>query len=360
MKNVTRTFLSLLLFFNLKLASAAEEYTRHNLDLVDNVIVPGYTFLFESTMSFNSQIRQFCSYDANLTVADLRLGYHDVMDKWQALQWLKTGPGETLLRNHRFQMWPDKHGTGARQTRKILIEKDTAVFEPKRFATGSVAVQGLPIVERLLFDTSETAQPLRGMNKQVDSLDFRCLFLQTVSQNLVQIAGELEAEWKGAYRTAIQTPGEANDYYESPRAATANFLSLISTQLIFMVDNKLKSPLGLLKKNQKVRYKKSESWRSERSIRNIKLNLSALHAAFVSNLDPLITDDGRKRYYQTIWREVELVFSQLPDSIVDSIDEQHEKLLEATENLSMLQQVITQELSAELELPLGFNGLDGD
>ena len=121
------------------------------------------------------------------------------MDDWQSLQWLRAGPAERFLRYYRFQIWPDRHGTVARQIRKLLRDETINVLDEKRFVQSSVAIQGLPAMEWLLFEQEQTDQAFVYNG----SPTFRCHFLKAISANLKNISSGLLADWEATTKRLL-------------------------------------------------------------------------------------------------------------------------------------------------------------
>src|SRR3546814_13295273 len=75
------------------------------------------------------------------------------MDAWTAVQHLRFGPSLLFLRYDRIEFWPDKRGVVRRHLSQLLSEQDAEALQLRPFANGSVAVQGFPGLERLLFES---------------------------------------------------------------------------------------------------------------------------------------------------------------------------------------------------------------
>lgn len=347
----------LLLFLCSACANDADKaFARNNRMLVDRIIVPHYQVLAMSATSLHSDITHYCQGDESIGLDDIDRGYHQTMDAWQSVQWLRTGPSDNRLSHYRFQLWPDKNGTGARQIRKMLHEMDLDKLEETRFRKGSVAVQGLPAMERLIFDRKSGTQPFLVNG----TATFRCYYLQAIAYNLEAISTELEKSWNGYYRKAIFNAGPGNEIFSSPVEPTGEFLSQISLQLEFILKLKLQSPLGLLEGKKKVRLKQSESWRSERSITNVLQNLQVLHDAYKIVLLPHVQSEELITKLEKLWESTIDRFSVLPNSMRTALSDHEKSLLDGLEKISLLSDLIANELSADIGIPIGFNSLDGD
>lgn len=74
------------------------------------------------------------------------------MDARQRAEPTAVGPATENGRASRIEYWPDRRGTGARQRRAVLQERDPSLLAVGGLAGKSVAVQSLSAFERLLFD----------------------------------------------------------------------------------------------------------------------------------------------------------------------------------------------------------------
>jgi predicted lipoprotein len=88
---------------------------------------------------------------------------------WSNVEILRFGP---ITENRRFERlfhWPDPKGLGQRQIEAALKSRDEAVTQPDELAGKSVALQGLPALEYLLYGNG--AEILAGAPAVDDSRD---------------------------------------------------------------------------------------------------------------------------------------------------------------------------------------------
>ena len=145
------------LFVALVVASAARAdvdvpeaaYAEVNAALVRHHIAPRYEHLATAAADFDAAIA--CDDGVARDRAALRPSYDAVMDAWMAVRHIRFGPVRLFMRNYRLYFWPEARGKIAGAVDEILAADDPARFEDDRFASASVAVQGLPAVEVLLF-----------------------------------------------------------------------------------------------------------------------------------------------------------------------------------------------------------------
>ena len=312
--------------------------------------------LAASTESLDANVIHSCGARRSFDLKSIRIHYHRVMDDWQSLQWLRAGPAERFLRYYRFQIWPDRHGTVARQIRKLLRDETINVLDEKRFVQSSVAIQGLPAMEWLLFEQEQTDQAFVFNG----SPTFRCHFLKAISANLKNISSGLLADWGGYYKEAITNPGVGSDLYATPIESASVFLSQLSTQLTFIFETKLQEPLGLKNEGDKTRLKYAESWRSARSLNNVLQNLRTLYQVYTIVMMPLLESKELHKSYRNSWESTIRKFEALPKSLQLAHLDHQQKLLESVASVLLLQKMITSQLNNEIKIPISFNELDGD
>lgn len=137
-----------------------EQYQRLNQVLIEQHILPRYRALASATAELAERTERFCGAPEESGLASVRAGFHAAADAWQAVQHLRFGPVELFLRSRRCAFWPDPRDTVGRGMAPILAEQDRQAISAESFAAGNVAIQGLPALERLLFDDGAGARLL--------------------------------------------------------------------------------------------------------------------------------------------------------------------------------------------------------
>lgn len=356
----TRLPIGLLVLFLASLPGTGRcDETTYNLKAIDGYILPGYARLAVTSEQLAKEMRSFCHTPDEDRWSQARAAYHQAMDSWQYIQVIRFGPIEHSLRGYRMQFWPDKRQSVSRHLARLLDKPDPNALEPQTFANASVALQGFSALERLLFDPDT----LSGEFGQSGTNAFHCQLMQAITRNMAGIAKALLSEWqKGAssHRALIASASLGNKAYADGAEVSARLFNSLFTQIELMLDGKLLAPLG--ESLQMARGRRSESWRSSRSLRNLTTNLQAVQKltqlAFISRLaDPLLNkriEDQMAICHQRI----EHIALPLHLAVADSSQRQHVKRLLAA--LSKLKQILITELAPALEIPIGFNSLDGD
>ncbi len=356
----TRTTIPMTLVFALAvlaLPAIGSERVAAVLALADEVIIPDYVELQDAAEHFEAAATNSCGAQGSTEPAPLRADFHDLMDAWERVQWLRQGPAEFSFRHQRMQYWPDKHGSGSRQFRRFLLDVDRAALEPDNLRDGSVALQGLPAVERLLFSNAADAGDFTS-GEGGDG--FICAWLVALAGNIAEITVNLVRDWRGPYREALADPNLDNPFFESDRVSISIFLTQLVTQIELMQTAKIAAPLGDAATGGNLDRREAESWRSGRSLRDLRINLAALREASDAFLAPLLTGDAARAALEERWDQAAAPLAGLADGYAALEKSDYAVVAEALARVQVLQAFLRNEVSAAIDVPLGFNSLDGD
>ena len=334
----------------------AGAYKQLNSDLVTHHVIPRYAALETALAGFDQAAGAYCAAPSNAGFVALRTAYGAASDAWQGVQHIRFGPVDLFMRQQRFAMWPDPRNTVGRQLAEMLKSGERDRISQKSFETGSVAVQGLPALERLLYDDAPPA-------------GFACEAVTAISGNLAGMATDVLRAWRDDYARTVAKAGEAGTHYQSASEATLDLFKSLHTAVELVADHKLARPLGGSAKDAKPQL--GESWRSGRSMENIRLNLRAAEALylgegggqgfghFVRDVagDKKLDDLFRRAFRQTI-ATADSVSLPLKEAVKDK--DERVKLVQLAKETAALKQLLATRLTGALDIPLGFNALDGD
>ena len=154
---------------------------------------------------------------------------------------IRFGP---VAQEHRFERifyWPDPKGLGTRQIREVLAKQDKSVTEQTGLVGKSVALQGLPALEYLLYGDGAATLEKGGAEGT-----FRCGFAEAVAGNLAGIAKEIVDGWQdGApYTKSYLEPGPANPAYHTAKEVTLELFKTFTAGIEWVRDQKLAKTLG--------------------------------------------------------------------------------------------------------------------
>jgi hypothetical protein len=226
----------------------------------------------------------------------------------------------------------------------MLQAADAAALAPDRFAAATVALQGLPAVERLIYGES-LATPRDGA--------FGCRLIGAIAVNVHAIAADALAEWQAL--PADETTADG-------------LIDSLMTQLQVIGDLKLLRPLGGNAAAAKPRL--AESWRSAQSGRNVRINIEALADLYsgAAGADlrtaAAAADDGQGRLealddgFAVAVRTAARLDDGLAPDLADEPRRRTVKFLGV--HLSGLRELVAGTVAPAMGVTLGFNALDGD
>jgi len=333
---------------------SSENWTEVNLAVTDDQVIPRYAAFATASATLEQVAENFCANPGEGSLAAFRVGFHDSMDAWQLIQHVQFGPITYFNWNYRMQYWPDENGTGARQLDTLISSQNASALEPDNFARESVGVQGLPALERLLF----AEDSLSAM--QADA--FRCDVAQAISRNISEMASGVYDRWVEEFRTTVANADERG-FFESSEDATIDFMKAQVEPVRRIQQQKLEDILG--ESEARVRVRRAESWRSERSIRNVRLNVRALGGLFNGSGDQLslgtVLLDEDVDTINEKFATLNTMLAALPDSLEAALaqEEGYEQLVAVASGLDALFEALEAALK-NTDLYLGFNSLDGD
>ncbi|MBI1246069.1 MAG: hypothetical protein GC202_13790 [Alphaproteobacteria bacterium] len=292
-----------------------------------NHIVPAYAQLSAATGAFADLAAKGCA-DREA----LRGGFEATVNAWEGVQHIRFGPAEWFDRGARFEFWPDPRDIVGRQLAGIFTKRQIPAFEDS-----SVAIQGLTALERVLWDDDG--------RKLADS--FVCRWVSAATAGLAAMARDMEAEWRAdkffATRPAVDS---ARDVFKALHLAVE-----------LVADHKLARPLGA--NAAAARPHLAEFWRSRLSGQAVAANLDAaadLFAAMVPFVpDQALADEVTRRLsaLRAKARGLDLDAGFADPAARPEIDG-------LRKDLRALKELLATRMTAVLDLPLGFNGLDGD
>ncbi|MEZ5593226.1 MAG: imelysin family protein [Gammaproteobacteria bacterium] len=337
----------------------ADDYRDFNVALAEQYLMPRYYALEEATAQQQHTLTTFCQAPDAEGLAQSQSAFHASMDAWMQIQHVRLGPIQLAFRAERINHWPERRNAVSKTLRKWLAEKDQALLDPDTFATSSVAGQGLPTLERLLFAPDALQQYRED--------DYRCQLTLAIGRNLATISREVVTEWQQQVLPVLVVGGEHPIYFENPEAATRQLLTDLQTLLQVITDQKLEQVLG--KTSAEAKPKQAENRRSDRSIRNLLLNLASARAMYADTQSGFVrlmphTPDAEAlnaRIAQAL-TTAESALKTLEKPLDQAVQDPSEraKIEQALKATRSIRNALQDEIPAMLGINTGFNSLDGD
>lgn len=334
--------------------------------LLANVMPPQLDALHTAAASLAADMSGFCKKPDQDGLDKMRDDFNTAMDRWQEVQPWRMGPLMTDGRDQLIEYWPDKHGTATRQFRMLLRNKPPLYTDPAKIADASAALQGFPALEEVLFNPKLAGQILAADKDGT----YLCQYGVAITSNLEKLTGQIVADWPAFADGMINAGPDSMDYPTSKFAATDLYRALHEGMLI-IISQKLARPLGEGPEDAKA--ERAESWRSERSLRNISHNLKSLFAIYDGELNGagesgkgmvalLGADSLLDRSFRLNWQKIRDASDALPDSMVAVLAEPggFDKIQDLENQVAYGVMLVENDVGGHTELGGGFNALDGD
>jgi len=331
-------------------------------------LLPRYASLADATAKQEQVWADFCRQPSADGFAAVRAAFQSGMDAWMPVQHVHVGPVSLQTRTERIYFWPERKNAVTRQVGALLQSGDAAALAPDQLAQASVAVQGFPALQLLLYEGDDPAQPFLAGDP---AAAYRCAYGAAVARNLKAIAGQLVDGWTAAIGVLAAVPPQSGKDYglpDSPKETAQQMFTDLLTLFQLVGDFKLGLPLD--ESLEKPKPKLAESWRSGRSLRNVGLNLDSAAAmygkdrasGFRSLLPPGADNDAIDQQiidgFATAIAAQRAVSMPLDVAVADPVGRPQVETLLA--DIRQVRNLVSQRLAPVVGLSLGFNGLDGD
>jgi predicted lipoprotein len=329
------------------------------------VIIPAYEAFGDAARSLQGGLDALCREPTEENLKEARAQFANTATAWARVQYISFGPVAVHQRAFRVEYWPDKRNVVGRQLADVLAKRDVAALDLQRFATTTGGVQGLPALERLLFAEDARAKLQPGE----EGAAFRCKLFDAIGTNLTSIAQDTVAGWTdgdASFLKRIEQPSEDDEEIPSGRVAAGRLLNDLLTTMIAMRDMKLLAPLG--SGVEKAKGQAAEYWRSGQSVAVLKANLEGWRALFGvdQGLGALLAaqPNGKDVADQVSAAADEAsealagITLPLNEAVADPAQRKQVEVFAA--RLVTLRDLLAGPVTTALNLPIGFNALDGD
>ncbi len=337
-------------------AAPADATAPDPVALVQSWLLPRYDALVRATAQQEQSWRTFCHAPDVAQVDQLRADFRAVGDSWAKVSFITFGPVAEGLRSDRFNFYPDRRQSVSRALQDALQGPDDDRFTADRFTHLSVAVQGLPALERLLFDPGATATLTQDATAAR-----RCLLGKAIALNLFAIASDIRFGW-GDASPALVAHVRRNTAPGVVMGDASQLLNAMLTDLASayqsVVDLNLLAVMG--RSLDDVRPLAGEGRRSGREAQIIRLQVDSANS-LIRLLAAGLPETAKERVLKALVA-AQAAADELPNDLGAAAADplRRPALEEAVAVFKVAQRTIVDPLAQRLGVSLGFNALDGD
>lgn len=321
------------------------------------VIRPDYAAFANAAGTLQGKVGALCQQPSAATLKDAKDAFANTVAAWSTVEIIRFGP---ITQDHRFERlfyWPDPKGLGLKQIQDALAKQAVTVTEPDELAGKSVALQGLPALEYLLYGDDGTLPK--------EDRDFRCSFGLAVATNVDRIARSVVEGWRegSAYEKAFLGPAPDDAYYHAPKEVTLDLFKTFTTGIELVRDQKLGKPLGASAAEAKP--KLAAFWRSGLSFDNAAGNLEGVKALFAQGGFAQVVAQESAGVENSILFDLDHAITVLrgidqPMAEAVTNEDTRGKLEALRVALKGAEQTAGDMISKGAGLAFGFNAMDGD
>ncbi|WP_292893418.1 MULTISPECIES: imelysin family protein [unclassified Nitratireductor] len=321
--------------------------------VLENYVTPALARFGETSSALAAALRAACESGSAGDLHAVRTAFSDTLSAFAHVSALRFGPLVAENRFERIFFWPDPRGVTLRQVQGLLAAEEPL---PRNLADQSVALQGLPALDYVLFGTGGDvlAEDAR-----------RCNYAMAVSNNVSNMAAELEQAWAEGtlFRTAFVAPAADRDPYRSTAEVAGEIVKAAGTALEFARNAELLPALG--KTVEKARGKRAPFWRSGQTFAFVAAQIEGVQqlidaAGFVDGPSDLVNGYGRGMDFDLSHARQALLAVEAAPEAAFSEEQDRGRISYAAIAMEGAKHTLNGELSGALGLVMGFNALDGD
>ncbi len=324
--------------------------------LVETVIVPQYAAFTAAAETEVAAMADLCAEPGEAAIGAAREGFLEALAAFSRVEMFRFGPAREDNRIERLFFWPDRRGRGLRQIQGVIAEADESAATVETLKAKSVAVQGLPALEFVLFGT--------GAEDLMEPDGFRCRYGSAIAAAIVDVAAALEADWRGPFAELMETAGPDNGVYQTHGEALQDILQAAAEQIEMVKDLKIATSIG--ESPEDAEPKRIPFWRSGGALIALKGNVDGVAALLAPPLAAVL--DENDVWLKSLRFELELVDraltalmeKDLPFEELATGKDGHRLLAYTEQPLAGAHRILAQRIPEELGFVAGFNAMDGD
>ncbi len=336
--------------------AAAASPTFETTSLIETWLLPRYDALVAATGAQSDAWTAFCAKPEDAGIGALKAAFTKAADSWTAVEFVTFGPASQDLRPDRFNFFPDRRNSIARGMAEVLADPDDARFSPERFPKSSAAVQGLPALERLLFEAGAAAQLTDGPEAAR-----RCTYARAIALNLATMAKQIRTAWgdrsTGVLAAIVSGKGDPA-LFPDLGAIPGMILTDLSGAYQRVTDTKILPVLGPNPDGAKPTV--ADGWRAGRSGQVVRV--------MIQSADALLQEVAKQLPSRPQWvvnkaaTAADKAATEFPADLgaaAQSADSAG-KILADIKVFKAAQLTVYRPIASYFGISLGFNALDGD
>ncbi|WP_367715287.1 imelysin family protein [Nitratireductor sp. GISD-1A_MAKvit] len=319
----------------------------------ERYVSPALEGFRQTSGALSFSLANLCAGTGNADIEETQARFADTLAAFAQIYVLRFGP---LVEDNRFErifFWPDPRGVTLRQVQALLASDDPL---PDKLAGQSVALQGLPALDFVLFGSGADA-----LSKD----EKRCSYAQAIAANIADLAKALDNAWQdgSAFHTAFTAPASDRDPYRSKAEVAGEIVKAAGTALEFARNAELLPALG--NTAEKARGKRAPFWRSRQTFSFVAAQIEGVRnlvtaAGFVDGPSTLVNGYGRAMAFDLANARKALLSVDTEPERAFSRGEERDRISYASIAMEGAKETLNGELSGALGLVMGFNALDGD
>ncbi|GGF59222.1 hypothetical protein GCM10007301_18720 [Azorhizobium oxalatiphilum] len=337
-------------------ATAAPSPALDPVAVIEGWMLPRYDTLVATTTAQKDAWAAFVAKPDAAAVASLKDLFGKAADAWTAVEFVTLGPVSQNLRADRFNFFPDRRNAIQRAMNEVIADTDAARLEPVRFAQSSAAAQGLPALERLLFEEGAADALVQGAEAER-----RRAYGLAIATNLATIASDVRTAWgdrKSGVLGAIVSGKGDSALFPDVGALPGMILTDLSGGYQRVTDTRILPVLGPDADNAKPNL--ADGWRAGRSGRVITV--------MIQSADALLQEVGKQlpSRPQFVVNRAATASDKAADgfpkdfSAASQTAAGHDAALAAVKIFKAAQLTVYRPTASYFAISLGFNALDGD
>jgi predicted lipoprotein len=341
-------------------AHAEADHAAIARDALQNVIRPGYAALADDAAALADSTKALCAEPSDATLKAAHESFAQTVEAWSKVEPVRFGP---VLQDHRYERlfyWPDPKGLGARQIREVITKRDEGVKDEVTLATKSVALQGLPALEYLLYGDGAADLAKAGGDGA-----FRCAFANSIAINVAAISKQIVDGWAddAPFVKAYLAPAPDNPTYHAPKEVTLDLFKTFSAGIESVRDQKLAKMLG--SKPEEAKPGLAPFGRSGLTFKSIADNLVGVRELFLKGGFAQVVHQESAGVEDSIGFDLDHAIEVLRGvnaPIAEALrnEEDRAKLEALRVSLKSAAQTAGDMISKGAGLSFGFNAMDGD